>query len=89
MDAGESYRGKNGTQGAKGFGGRLYPGAASSVCPEATAPLLCVFPMCCLFIPLCQHSSAVGLCAALVAIQNFRLWTPCEPSGTPLRILNI
>lgn len=73
---GESYRGKNGTEGAKGFVGRLYPGASSSVHPEATAPLLCVFPMCCLFIPLCQHSSPVRLCAALIAIQMIQALDP-------------
>lgn len=76
MAAGESYRGKNGTERAKGFVGRLYPGASSSVRPEATAPLLCVFPMCCLFIPLCQHSSPVGLCAALTAIQMLQALDP-------------
>lgn len=38
MAAGESYRGKNGTERAKGFVGRLYPGASSSVHPRPLHP---------------------------------------------------
>lgn len=59
MAAGESYRGKNGTQGAMGFGGRLYPGASSSVCPEATAP-----PSLCLsYVPPLYSSLPTFLCS--------------------------
>lgn len=87
MAAGESYRGKNGTQGAMGFGGRLYRGASSSVCPEATAPLLCVFPMCCLLFLSANIPLQSGYVQHCLLFRCF--WTPCEPSGTPLRILNI
>ena len=68
MAAGESYRGKKVHKEQWGL-------EADST--QEPLPLFVLKPMhpfsvslmCHLFIPLCQHSSALGLCAALVAIQ--------------------